>query len=262
MSEKYFNINKESWNRRLGIHVESEFYDNKSFIAGKSSLNEAELDLLGEISGKDVLHLQCHFGQDSISMARMGAQVTGVDISDTSIAYARQLAALCSEKLDFVCSNVVKFSPAHEYDLVFTSYGTIIWLPELDPWAELIAKSLKPGGKFVIVDFHPFLYVFDDGLKNLKYDYFNTGAIVEQVSGSYTENTTDEAFDSVTWNHSISEIINALLRVGLTIEAFEEYDYSPYDCFPGMNEFSPGKYNFAHQEVSLPLLYGILAKKA
>jgi len=262
MNDKYFDINKKSWNRRLAVHVESKFYDNEAFIAGKSSLNEPELDLLGDLGELDVLHLQCHFGQDSISLARLGAKVTGVDISDTSISYAEQLATKCSEKLDFICSNVIDFIPAKKYDVVFTSYGTIIWLPDLDPWAQLIANSLKPGAKFVMVDFHPLIYIFDDGLNELQYDYFNTKAIVESEIGTYTENSPNEVFDSVSWNHSMSEIINALLKSGLEIEQFEEYDYSPYDCFPGMSEVSPGKYNFTHQKVSLPILYGIVAKKA
>lgn len=261
MNDKYFDVNKDSWNRRLSVHVESKFYDNESFIRGKNSLNEPELDLLGNVDGLDLLHLQCHFGQDSISLSRIGAVVTGVDISDTSIAYAQQLAARCSENVEFICSNVIDYRPMRDYDLVFTSYGTIIWLPDLKPWAEVIAKSLKPGGKFVIVDFHPFLYVFDDGLENLQYDYFNTGAIVEKVSGTYTENSTEEVFDSVTWNHSMSEIINALISAGLSVEAFDEYDFSPYNCFPGMKEVAPRKYIFNHQKISFPLTYGIVAKR-
>ena len=132
----YLKINKESWNSRVDTHYNSEFYDNKKFIDGKSSLNDIELKLFPNLEGKTVLHLQCHFGQDSISLSRMGAKVTGVDLSDESISKAKKLASITNSDAEFICCNVYDL-PNHlngKFDIVFSSYGAICWLPDLNKW--------------------------------------------------------------------------------------------------------------------------------
>ena len=160
----YKAINKESWNRRTESHYDSDFYDNKNFIKGKNSLNDIELDILGDVSGKSILHLQCHFGQDTISFTRMGAKATGVDLSDKAIEKAKELAEITGSDADFVCSDIYELPNVLEgkFDIVFTSYGTIGWLPNLDKWAKVIKHFIKPGGQFLIADFHPTLWMFDD----------------------------------------------------------------------------------------------------
>src|SRR5437868_117554 len=137
----YLNINRESWNKRTEVHVGSEFYDLEGFLNGNTSLNSIELGLLGNIKGKSILHLQCHFGQDTISLARLGADVTGVDLSDRSIEKAVEIAAQTNSGATFICCDIYDL-PRHldkKFDIVFTSYGTIIWLPDLDKWAKLIS---------------------------------------------------------------------------------------------------------------------------
>ncbi|MCC7297291.1 MAG: class I SAM-dependent methyltransferase, partial [Bacteroidia bacterium] len=150
----YLETNRDSWNKRTEIHYSSAFYDLEGFIAGKSSLQDIELQLLGDIQNKSVLHLQCHFGQDTLSLARMGAEVTGVDFSDAAIKKATELAEIVQQKARFICADIYNL-PAHlneHFDIVFTSYGTIGWLPDLEKWAKIVSHFLKPGGSFVFAE--------------------------------------------------------------------------------------------------------------
>nr|HMQ81182.1 class I SAM-dependent methyltransferase [Ignavibacteria bacterium] len=139
--EKYIEVNRDLWNKKTPVHVTSEFYDVASFKKGKSSLNPAELEALGDVSGKSLLHLQCHFGMDTLSWARLGAKVTGVDLADKAIDAARELNAELGLDAEFICSDVFDLKNVldKKYDIVFTSYGTIGWLPDLDKWADIVS---------------------------------------------------------------------------------------------------------------------------
>ena len=149
--QQYFDANKEGWNKKTAIHKTSSFYDLENFKKGKSSLNKIELDEVGDVKGKALLHLQCHFGMDTLSWAKEGAIVTGVDISDEAIQLANELSAELNIPAQFICCNVYDTSNhVHQkFDIIFTSYGTIGWLPSLKPWAKVIAQNLKPGGVFI-----------------------------------------------------------------------------------------------------------------
>ncbi len=259
----FFDENRKAWNQKTTIHIASEFYDNELFLKGKNTLNEIELALLGNISGKCILHLQCHFGQDTLSLGRLGAQVTGVDISDTAIANARAFAADTGIPAMFICCNIYDL-PQHldqQFDIVFTSYGTIGWLPDLDLWAGIISRYLKPGGQFIFAEFHPVVWMFDDDFKNISYDYFNTRPIIETADGTYADRDADITTKTVTWNHSISEILNSLIKAGLTIQRFEEFDYSPYPCFRHTIEYEPGKYRIKHLAYTIPMVFSLQAVK-
>jgi len=259
----YLEINRESWNKRTLVHVDSEFYDNKSFIAGRSSLNPFELELLGDVKGKSILHLQCHFGQDSISLARTGADVTAVDLSDEAISKAKELALETKTEVDFVCCDVysAKDHVKKQFDIVFCSYGTIGWLPDLEKWAGVVEHMLKPGGKVILVEFHPVVWMFDDDFKELGYSYFNVGPIIETSSGTYTDNDAPIKQEYVTWNHPLEEVIGSLLRSGLSLQNFKEYDYSPYNCFKHTIEFEPGKFRIEHCKNHLPMVYSVVFEK-
>ena len=261
--QNYININKQSWNNKTEIHLKSEFYDLDNFIKGQTSLNSIELNLLGDISGKSILHLQCHFGQDSISLSRLGATVTGVDLSDKAIENAKQIATATNANATFICCDIYDL-PNHldqQFDIVFTSYGTIGWLPDSDKWAKIISKFLKPNGQFVFAEFHPVVWMFDDNFENIKYNYFNSGAIIESESGTYADKTAEITQDYVMWNHSLSEVINSLIKNGLEITTFEEFDYSPYNCFNKTIEFEPKKYRISHLDNKIPMVYALVAKK-
>lgn len=259
----FFQKNKASWNQRTTLHMESEFYDMPAFLAGRNSLRSIELDLLGDVSGKSILHLQCHFGQDTLSLARMGAMSTGVDLSDRAITEAQKLAKQMALPARFICCNVYDL-PKHldeQFDIVFTSYGTIGWLPDLDRWAKIVQQFLKPGGQFVFVDFHPVVWMFDDDFSHIKYRYFNSGPILETVEGTYANPEAPVALESIGWNHGFGEVLGHLLANNLTITHFQEYDYSPYDCFDHTEKIGENKFRIKHLGDKIPMVYSLIARK-
>ncbi len=253
----YIAINKKAWDKRTQTHLDSTFYDVKNFIRGQCSLNPVELAEVGEVKGKSLLHLQCHFGQDSLSWARLGAQVTGVDLSSEAIASAKALADEIAVPAKFIAADIYQFgeSSSATFDIVYTSYGVLCWLPDLSRWAETVAKSLKLGGQFHLVEFHPFNDLLDG------YAYFPSQMPDIEEEGTYTENCSGEESTVVTWPHSCSEVISALINAGITIESFNEFAYSPYQCWPEA-EYVEGKgYQVTHKGKQVPLLYSIKGKR-
>ena len=262
-AENYLEINKQAWNNQVPVHLDSDFYDMKKFLNGKNSVPEIDLELLGEIKDKTILHLQCHFGQDTLSLARIGAKCTGVDISDKGIEKAEELNKLLDLDAKFICSDVYD-SPNHlneKFDIIYTSYGTIGWLPNLDKWAKVISHFLKPNGKLVFVEFHPVVWMFDDNFTKIQHHYHNKKAIVEEYSGTYADKDADIKTDYIGWNHSLAEVFQALLNNGLQIEHFNEYDYSNYNCFSETVEFESGKFRIKHLENKIPMMYSLVARK-
>ncbi len=259
----YIEINRKLWNAKTDVNFKSDFYDVDAFLTGTSSLNPIELDLFGEIHGKSILHLQCHFGIDTISLSRLGAHVVGVDFSDNSIEKAKTLALKAKTKTEFIQSDIYELEDElhDEFDIVFTSYGVLGWLPDMDKWAKIVGRFLKPGGRFVMVEFHPVVEMFSDDFSKIEYDYFNTGPIIEEIQGSYADRGAAICNESVSWSHSLSEVIGSLKRNGLRIAVFEEYDYSPYDCFERTVEIEKGKYQIPGFEKKIPMIYAIQAIK-
>lgn len=255
----YIEINKNLWNERVKYHLASEFYDVAGFISGKTSLNNIELDLLGNVTGKSILHLQCHFGQDTISLAKAGAEVTGVDFSEKAIDAAQKLAAEAGINATFICCNVYDLPQFLEkqFDIVFASYGVIGWLHDMKAWAEIVNSFIKPGGTFVFVEFHPVVWMFDNDFKNIQYSYFNNETISEEENGTYAEQEAPIKLNSLSWNHDLSEVLQNLLDAGLSLKSFCEYDYSPYNCFSNMVTFAPGKYMINGLEGKIPMVYAL-----
>jgi len=243
--EQYIKANEKLWDEWAAFHPGTSFYDMEAFLKGKNSLMPVELNALGEVNGKSLLHLQCHFGQDSLSWARMGAKVTGVDFSQAAIKLARELNHKLGLDARFLRSNVLKLKGKIEerFDIVFTSYGVLTWLNDLQRWAEVVAHHLKPGGTFYIVEFHPGMMIFD--FDNGKYTYpyfFEEKPIVETAIGSYADPDEGKARKEHTWQHSLAEIMQPLIDQGLTLINFKEYNWSPYDCFPSMERIGQNKY--------------------
>ncbi len=263
MENNFVEVNKALWNERTKYHVNSDFYDMPSFIAGSTTLKDIELGLLGDIKGKTILHLQCHFGQDTMSLSRMGAKATGVDLSDEAISIATQLTKELSLDTKFICCNIYDL-PQHlneQFDVVFTSYGTIGWLPDMKEWAGIVSRYLKPGGKFVFAEFHPTLWMFDNKFTYAQYSYFNREEIVEEEQGTYADKGADMNLRSISWNHGLSEVMQNLIEAGLHIEVFNEYDHSLYNCFANTVEIEPGKFQIKGMEGKLPMMYALRAKK-
>ena len=262
--KNYLEINKKSWNTRLESHLSSEFYDVEGFLKGKNSLNPLELELLGDIRGKTILHLQCHFGQDTISLSRLGAEVTGVDFSEPSIEKARELATTSGENTTFICTDIYNLPTVldQKFDLVFTSYGTISWLPDLTKWSEVVAHFLKPGGKFVFAEFHPAVWMYDDAVENITYHYNNIEPIVEEETGTYADKNAAISAKCVCWNHGIGEVVTNLINSGLVINQLDEFCHSPYPFIEKSEMISSGKYRIKHFGDKFPLVYALSATRS
>lgn len=258
-----FEMNRVAWNTRTALHLAADWYGHDAFRAGATSLKEIERALLGEVDGQSILHLQCHFGQDTISLARMGARVVGVDLSDAAIDAARSLAKECDADARFVHCNVydTRTHIQETFDRVFVSYGTIAWLPRVEPWAEVVAASLKPGGELVFVEFHPVLWTFDDDVAKVGYDYDSPEPIVEESTGTYGAPGVTTQLREAGFNHGLGTVVSALLGAGLELSSLREYDYSPYDCFAHAVEEEPGRYRVGTHAARIPLVYSITARK-
>lgn len=261
--ENYLEINKKSWNAKVEPHLKSDFYFVDEFLKGRSSLNSIELELLGNIKGKTILHLQCHFGQDSISLSRMGAEVTGIDLSDKAIETAKDLAQQCGTGTKFICSDVYELPNIldQQFDIVYTSYGTIGWLPDLDKWAGVISHFLKPGGKFIMAEFHPVVWMFDDDFTKVAYNYFNEKPIIETYEGTYADQSAEIVQEYVMWNHSLAEVLQSLLQNGTDLKTFREFDWSPYPCFRHVEEFEKGKWRIPQFGNKIPIVFALAAEK-
>lgn len=262
---EYSEDNRLSWNARTKVHITSAFYDVAGFLGGKESLKSPELALIGDIRDKKVLHLQCHFGQDTLSLARHGAVATGLDISDESIRYARDLSQQMGIGATFICADVYTMTEhfdAAAFDMVYVSYGAICWLPDLSEWARQISTILKPDGQLILVEFHPILYMFDFPTKRLAYPYFSHALpITEDTSGTYAAPNADIQLKDHFWTHPISEVLESILKYNMKLISFKEWDYSPYNCFENMEEVALETYRFSPYEHPIPHVYGLIAEK-
>ncbi|WP_294230977.1 bifunctional 2-polyprenyl-6-hydroxyphenol methylase/3-demethylubiquinol 3-O-methyltransferase UbiG [uncultured Chryseobacterium sp.] len=261
--ENYLDINRNSWNAKVEPHLKSDFYFVDEFLKGRTSLNSIELKLLGNVQNKSILHLQCHFGQDSISLARLGAKVTGIDLSDKAIEAARDLARKAQTDTEFICTDLYNLPNIldRKFDIVFTSYGTIGWLPDLKKWAEIISLFLRPGGKFIMAEFHPVVWMFDDDFQGIRYNYFNEKPIVEIYEGTYADQSADLVQEYVMWNHSLADVLQNLIQNQMQIMHFKEFDWSPYPCFRHVDEFEKGKWRIPQLGNKIPLVYAVEAIK-
>lgn len=272
---QYFEANRQSWNKRTPVHKDSVFYRLKEFKAGQTSLNKIELEELGDVKEKTLLHLQCHFGMDTMSWARLGAKCVGVDLSDEAIRLAKEINKELSLDVKFICCNIYDLLPqssesskapplegfGEAFDIVFTSYGTIGWLPDLEKWSEIISYYLKPGGIFYIVDFHPALWMMDEDFQYIKYNYFNTEVIMDETEGTYSDRNAPIKTTNYGWNHPFSEILNNLIQQNLQVVHLNEFPYSPYNCFNNVEQGSDGMWRIKAMNEKLPMLYSIKAVK-
>lgn len=261
------NENRELWDELTPLHERSEFYDVAAFKSGKSKLKPIELAELGDVSGKSMLHLQCHFGLDTLSWARLGAKVTGVDYSGKAIALARSLSRDMNIEARFVGCNIYDLPDnlSGKFDIVFTSYGVLAWLPDLNRWAEIIAYFLEPGGTFYIVEGHPCLQIFDNskGVTGFKVtqSYFHTPAPIRwEPDGDYADKNARVIHPSYEWTHTLGDVINALIKAGLRIEFLHEFPVSCYPWSPFTEKSEDGWWRIKGDKV--PLLFSIKATSA
>ncbi len=242
MSERHdgIELNRKSWDARVPVHEASRFYDVESFRSGQQTIGALETEWMGDLRGKSVLHLMCHFGLDTMSLSRLGARVTGVDFSAAAIERARALASELGLDTRFVEGNVLDVDLGEQFDLVYTSWGILTWLPELTSWAASIRRHLAPRGRFVMFEFHPQSNVFGPDL-TFDYPYFDTESVRES-HGTYTDAPDGFQIETEEWQHTMSEVITALLAAGLTVTRFEEFDFTSWKRFAGMREESPRRW--------------------
>ncbi|MFX1504296.1 MAG: class I SAM-dependent methyltransferase [Promethearchaeota archaeon] len=265
--DKYFQTNLKRWNELVDINAKSKSYDLEGFKSGKTSLHPIELEEVGNVKGKSLLHLQCHFGMDTLSWARLGAHVTGVDFSDEAINLARKLKNELNIPAKFIMSNIYEIPQVlnRKFDIVFTSYGTICWLPNLVKWAQIISDCLKPGGIFYIIDGHPFGFLIDEKQEpfNIGFNYFPKGKpLIFEEGCAYADSSADlKNKAAYEWDHPISEIINALINANLELEFLHEFPYTFFNIHPDMKEREDGYWEFQTSKFTVPMMFSLRAHK-
>lgn len=259
-------INLRHWEEIAEVHLRS--YDIEPLLAGGHGLDAIQVTEMGDVRGKTLLHLQCHIGTDTLSWARLGARVTGVDFSPASLRAAADLAARTGLPARFVESSLYDL-PARlpeTFDIVYTSTGVLCWLSDLDEWGRIIADHLKPGGVFYMLESHPFLNVFDDEADGLSVEasYFHSeeprlwpGDHPDYADPGYLVKT-----GSAEWTWSMGDILNALLKAGLTLEFLHEYDAIPWKALPCMIPSDrAGFYRLPPGRDLLPLVFTLRARR-
>ncbi len=272
--EDYLAVNRANWDERVAAHVASPDYQVDRYLADPAFLSDVvrfDLPRLGDIAGVRGVHLQCHIGTDTISLARLGAAMTGVDFSGPALEQARSLAERTGADATFVEADTYSAASAvgdDPFDLVYTGIGALCWLPDIARWADVVSGLLRPGGRLFLREGHPMLWALDDqrgdGLLVVDYPYFQTAEpMVFDEPGTYV--ATDAQFThnrTHVWNHGLGEIITALLGSGLAVTALEEHDSVPWQALPGLMERTPfGEWRLADRPWRLPHTYTLQAVK-
>ncbi len=289
--------NRQTWDAWTRVNYDSDFYDVEGFVAGRSTrgrrLEELDARLLGDVAGRSLLHLQCHFGLDTLQQVRRGARAVGVDFSPEAIGRARELARRVEldDRCEFVESDVLELDLGRTFDLVFSSWGVLGWLADLDRWAAVVARHLAPGGRFVLIEGHPFALVFGDrpgdgqieadgasggtattsgacGAASgrvaryaLRYPYFGGEPLRLESDRVYSEPDLEVRSVTYEWQHSLAEIFSALLRGGLRIERFEELSYCAWPMYPWMERRDDGSWEQPAEHPRLPLAFALVASR-
>lgn len=259
------------WDERVPLHVASDFYDLDAFRRGKDSLSDFHIAEVGDVTGKSVLHLQCHLGLDALSFARRGAsQVVGLDFSEPAVDAARDLAAELGfgpDRASFVTADVydaVEAVPDASYDIVYTGIGALCWLPDIVLWAETAASLVAPGGFLYLCEFHPLTDALDDeSATHIAYDYFNREPWIDETPGTYADFSAPTINNRrVEWQHPLGSVITALAATGLRIEFLHEHDMTYFQRF-GSLERQEGNpyYRFPPDRPRIPLMYSLRASK-
>ncbi len=266
------NVNIEFWDELAEIHSGNSDYNLDSFSPDKYELKDLDLSLLGDLTGKRVLHLQCHIGLDSFALERLGAEVTAVDYSQKAIDTAQGLSQQFNMGTQFYCENINDLDPETlgQFDLIFTSYGILVWLSDLSTWADAIARCLKPGGKFIIIDEHPVARMFSNPSEdNFSFNsgplrpYWNAGRPFK-ANYKFSYACDDKELGNQTqyvWSHTVADVLNSIVSAGLDIDAFQEYDKTFFKAFAQLVPDGSGWWRFPEGTYSAPLMFSLQAHK-
>jgi SAM-dependent methyltransferase len=262
-------LNRAMWDAKTPRHVASSTYDVAGFKAGRMSLRPHEIADVGDVSGKHLIHLQCHFGLDTLSWARLGARVTGLDFSAAAVRAATELARDLGIDASFVTSDVYDAPAAvnhRTFDIVYTGVGALCWLPDMTRWAQVVHDLLRPGGQLYLFEFHPVKWIFEGGAPReieVRDDYFTPAKGYHDGGGvSYADTSIPPAATpTVQWNHPLGEVVTALAHAGLRIEALQELDRDVLCQWEMMEQTEDGMYRMPPDRVSLPLMYVLRARR-
>lgn len=264
--DDYLDVNRANWDDRVEIHAEynQDFYDIDGFLNGRSTLKEIETGEIGDVQGKSLIHLMCHFGLDTLSWARRGARVTGVDFSQKAVSFAEDLAQKAGIDARFICADVhsAPEKAGRTFDIVFASYGVLCWLPDMDRYMEVVSRLLNPGGLFLLVDGHPFFEVFEyENDLQIRYPYFHAAEPEAcDLETSYVNKDRKlkhgKAFE---WTHDVADIVNAVLNNGMELLSLKEYPFSFYQKHPNMVRDHEGRWVL--EGVTIPMTFSVKARK-
>ena len=264
---RFMDANRLHWDERVPVHAASAFYDVDGFKAGATTLHDVEQRELGDVSGRTMLHLQCHFGLDTLSWRRAGATVTGVDFSGEAITVARRLTAETGLDARFIEANV--YDPPgvlHEtFDIVFASYGVLCWLPDLDRWAQVIARFLAPGGRFYMAESSNVADMLEEdegGELRLMPDYPTGTEPVSAMGASYADADVTVTTPTYEWDHTVAEVVTALAAAGLVVQWVHEHPVLPWQQFRSMTLGADGWWRLPPPHDRLPLTFSIMAARA
>ena len=264
--DEWLEANRANWDERVPIHATGEFYDVASFKSGKERLRPFEISEVGDVTGKDLVHLQCHFGIDTLSWARRGARVVGLDFSAPAIEEARRLTVELGLDASFVQADVYDAVGAlggRDFDVVYTGLGALNWLPDIRRWAGMVAELVRPGGFLYLSEFHPFSFVFGDDDLTVVYDYFhNEDPQVWDEPGTYADLRAETVHNrTYEWNHALGDVVSAAIDAGLILEFLHEHDYTLFPRWPFLEKSGFDTYRLPDGMPKLPLMYSLRARK-
>jgi 2-polyprenyl-3-methyl-5-hydroxy-6-metoxy-1,4-benzoquinol methylase len=258
------DLNRAWWDERVPLHTKSDFYDVDGFLGGATALRPFEPEELGDVAGLSLVHLQCHFGLDTLSWARLGANVTGLDFSAPAMDAAAELTERAGLQADWVVSDVMRADEAlggRRFDVVYTGLGALNWLDDVQRWARVVAELVAPGGFLYLSEFHPFTWVFADDDLSIELDYFQREAFVFDDPGTYADleaktrhNSTEE------WQHTLGDVVSAVIDAGLELELLHEHDYTLFPRWPFLEQHG-AVYNQPAGRPRLPLMYSLRARR-
>jgi 2-polyprenyl-3-methyl-5-hydroxy-6-metoxy-1,4-benzoquinol methylase len=257
------DLNRAWWDERVPLHVTSDFYDVEGFKAGGNTLRPFELEELGDVSGRSLVHLQCHFGLDTLSWARLGARVTGLDFSNPAVEAARAVAAETGLDAEFVTASVYDAPAAldeRRFDIVYTGLGALNWLSDIERWAAVVADLVAPGGCLYLSEFHPIADIFGDDNLTIEHDYFQTEPLTFDDPGTYVDREAHTAHNRTEeWVHPLGEVVSAVIEAGLAIELLHEHDYTLFPRWPFLEQ-NGDSYRMPGGQPRLPLMYSLRAR--
>lgn len=262
-------LNKAMWDAKAPLHVGSQLYDLAGFKAGRNTLKPIEIEDLGDVTGKDIVHLQCHFGLDTLSLARLGAQVTGVDFSEPAIRAAQEIAREIGIDATFVCADVYDAPAAVDrraFDIVYTGVGALCWLPDMDRWAKVVFDLLRPGGVLYLFEFHPVKWMIEGsapGGIEIRDSYFTPPEGYRDAGGVWYADTSipSAATPTIQWSHPLGEVVTALATAGLRIDELRELDRDVLCQWDGMERTSDRMWRMPPGSPSVPLMYVLRAHR-